>query len=102
MDGKFDEAYALLSPYAEEKLQKFQAAQKAYEQAFKDSQQRAINGLSAGNAPGFDFGRYRQVAKAEQSNMVGDYVMNAIKNDPAIVPLRNTVMENANVVPVAL
>jgi tetratricopeptide (TPR) repeat protein len=100
--GKFNEAHALLTPYANERLEKFQAAQTNYENALKASEQRALNGLQSGAAPGFNFNKYRSVPKDQQSAMITEYMINAIKNDPSLTPLREAVIKESNVVPVAL
>jgi tetratricopeptide (TPR) repeat protein len=100
--GKFDESYALLSPYLEKRLGAFHDAEKAFEAAIVQGQQRIVRQLQQGSATGFDFDKFRFAADNDKETMVHQYVNEHLKDDSAVAEARDKLARQAGVVPAAL
>jgi hypothetical protein len=100
--GKHEPAYALLKPYTEGRLAKLHAAEQAYEKAVDAAENRAIEQLKTGKAPGFNFQRHKTANDAAKNAMVREYVVGMVKDDPAIKSAQQQLIKEAPVVPVAL
>src|SRR5262249_20817398 len=71
--GKFDKAYALLHPYSDEHLQKFQSAMQAFEKASTDAQKRVLAEVDNGHGAGFPYQRFQSAPQAEKDAIVHDF-----------------------------
>jgi hypothetical protein len=82
-ENRNEDAYQLLYPYVQKHLEKLHAVERAYTNASRLASSRALADLNAGRA-GHDFGvRYKQASRAEQDNMVGTYIRDAMNTDPS-------------------
>src|SRR5262249_15917880 len=100
--GKLDEACSLLSAYTEPRLPRLHAAEQQYQAAVRLAQDNLKRQLEQGKAPGFDFQRYNRAGRAEQDQMLRDYVEARLKNDPSILAAGEAVRQEEAVVPVTL
>ncbi|MHC4180410.1 MAG: tetratricopeptide repeat protein, partial [Planctomycetota bacterium] len=100
--GKFDESHSLLVPYCEMRLEKLHAAEKDYTNTVSEAQERVLDQLSSGEAPGFSYEIARGATEAEQNAMVQEYVQSRLKDDPGIRKAQEAMLKSAGVVPVAL
>ena len=78
-------------------MPKLRAANQSLETAFKTSQNAAIAALNARNAPGFDYARHDTSSKNKQEEMVDDFVIGRIKNDPSIRQAQQRVQAESRV-----
>src|SRR5262249_47216856 len=97
-DGKLEEAHALLGPYVEGRLERLHGA----EASFESAQKNIITQLQAGQAPGFDYQRFSNAAKAEQGAILREYMQSRYQNDPGLKSAREALVREASVVPVAI
>jgi hypothetical protein len=100
--GKLDEAHALLGPYAEARLDKLHAAEKAFEEARKGVEDRTLAQLRNGKAADFPWQEYRTLDKDQQDVLVMNYLHKAVRNDDRVQAARDAVLKETRVVEVAL
>jgi tetratricopeptide (TPR) repeat protein len=100
--GKFDAAYALLQPYAEGRLKKLHAAEKAYADALRNVEKRAMDRLKGRQAPGFDYQAYNRASKDRQRAMIEEYLDRALRQDEQAEAALQARRREAGVVSVAL
>ncbi len=100
--GKFDQAYPLLAPYAEERLKRYQQAEQNWLTANQDEEKNVIEELKKGQASGFDYGGYDRADKATQRKMVNEYLNNRLKDHPRLKAAQADIQKENRVVPVAL
>ena len=100
--GKYEKAYDLLQPYAEQRLQALHQAEQKFEEAFKAAQKRVVSSLETGKAPDFAFTLYHQADKTKQEEMVRTYVFGRLKDDPELQRQREVLARESVVVPVAI
>jgi thioredoxin-like negative regulator of GroEL len=100
--GKFDEAHALLVPYAEGRLRQFHEA----ESRLRQGRERLYNDLSdqiqSGQAPPSFLERYRKADQAERVVLIEKYLDQQVAADSELRAVQETVLQNRRVVPVAL
>ena len=82
--GQYDKAHALLAPFVAARLHALHAAEKEYTDQLKAFQDRTIESLKKGTAPGFDFAKAKKASEAEQDRMVDAYMNDLLKNDPTL------------------
>lgn len=97
-EGKFDEAYALLSPYLEANLQAFQNA----EAEAKDAEEALLTPLKNGAARDFDFQRYDKLSVQAQDEMVRDYITTKTRTDPRLASAIAKIRRLSGVISAAL
>ena len=100
--GKYDESYALLSPYLEQRLDAFHQAEQAYTTAVEQAESRIVQQLRDGTAPGFDFRRASLAGEKDGREMAVEYMARQVKEDPEVNAARETLARQAMVVPAAL
>ena len=96
--GEYDRAYALLRPYVDSRLPAFRTAQQNLITQMKSAEERVVNTLKSGNAPGFDFERHKRLGKDQQSQMIEDYIRDQLKNDAGLRIARQRLMAERGVV----
>ena len=96
------EAFALLQPYADERLQALQHAEQQYEKAVTSAQESLIADLQGGKAAGFDYKRYEKAAQVQRNQMINDYLANRFKDKPELKRQQELLFAQMSVVPVAL
>ncbi len=101
-DGDTDGALEMLRPYAEARLPRLQAAQKALENAEKAAQDRLRQELTTGMAPGFNYAAFNAATDAEKNRMVREFAETRLKADPGVASAVEELGRQAKVVPVAL
>lgn len=99
---KHEEAYALLQPYADIHLKALHDAEQKFEDALKALEERTFQMLDGGKVADFPYERYKQGTKAQQQQILGEYMANRVKNDPEIKRQREALARESVVVPVAL
>ncbi len=100
--GKHNEAYGLLQPYAEVRLQALQNAQQQFQQTIKSTQATALERLKNKKAKDFDFRRFEEAPQRQQEEMVQDYIIRELQGSAELKRLREALQREAAVVPVAL
>jgi tetratricopeptide (TPR) repeat protein len=100
--GKFDESYALLGPYLDQRLTAFHEAERAFEDAIEQARGRIIAQFQNGTAPGFDFARAHAASAEQRQSMAMEYINRQIKDDPAVDAAREKLASQGMVVPAAL
>ncbi len=100
--GKYDESYALLSPYLDQRLDAFHQAEQAYATALEQAESRIVQQLRDGTAPGFDFRRASLAGENEGRAMAVEYMARQVKEDAEVNAARETLARQAMVVPAAL
>ena len=101
-EGRLDEAHALLVPYTEARLKRLHNAEEDFNDAYEQAQNKALARLRNGTAVGFSFDEYESATEEEQSQMVNDYLMEAVRSDSELESARLVIMEEAEIVPTAL
>ncbi|MCI0380106.1 MAG: hypothetical protein L0215_21185 [Gemmataceae bacterium] len=101
-EGKFDEAYRLLSAYAENRLQQFQDAEANLINAEQQARKDVIHQLDRRAAPDFDFAAFDRADKATQFQMLSDYMRGRLRENRQVRLALEELEKHARVVPVAL
>ena len=100
--GKYDEAYTLLTRYTEDRMSALRAAESRYDALAGRIQQNAIKDLNDGKGPDSFYRAYDRANEAEQTRLVHEYVSKLMNSNAKLEEARETMMEAANVIPVAL
>lgn len=100
--GEYDRAYALLRPYVNTRLPAFLKAQQNLTTQMKAAQDRVLDSLKSGNAPGFDYKRHKLLGKDRQSDMIEEYIGIQLKNDASLRAARERLMAERGVVATVL
>src|SRR5262249_6989308 len=80
--GKFEEAYGLLAPYAEERLKQLKNAEDNVNQLAQQIDNEGINALRQQSAPDFDFNAYKAANKEAQQRMIQEFLDKRLREDP--------------------
>ncbi len=100
--GKFDEAHALLAPYAEERLKRLHDANQTLRDTLQQVENDNLQELRQGRAPGFDYTAYKAADKDTQDKMVNDYLDERLRKDPSVLTAQLAIRRESQAVPVAL
>jgi len=100
--GKFDESYALLQPWVEQRLAALHAAEAAFNDQFSQIQQRVFSQLQTGNVADFEYVRYENATEDGRIAMIHEYLNKRLSADPSMTAARNDLVRYAAIVPVAL
>src|SRR5262249_17809058 len=100
--GKFEQAYPLLSRYADERLKDYHAAEQKYNEVRKNVEDDILGQLKTGKAADFPYDRYRAAPKDVQTEIVIEYLDAHVRDDPAFLQALNGLRKESRVVPVAL
>ncbi len=82
-EGKHQQAYDLLFPYVQTRLESLRALEKAYTNTLATVYNRALADLKQGNADRSFYEAYDKASKPEQAAMVDGYLQKRVQNDPA-------------------
>ena len=82
-EGQYDEAYGLLYPYVQSRLEKLRAIERNYTNAFAASFHRAITHLKEGQADRSFYDAYDKASKAEKEAMVDAFTEKWMRQDAA-------------------
>jgi tetratricopeptide (TPR) repeat protein len=83
--GKYGQAEKLLTAYLDARLPQLRSADQKLRSAIQIGRQRILDGLRQGQAPGFDYARYKSVSQTEQGNMVEQYINASLRSDPGLL-----------------
>ncbi len=101
--GKFEQAYALLQPYAEERLKKFHAVEKDFEETIKRFDERLVQRIRTNQAPDFPAAEFKRAANDEQRQAIYQkYFFAKLKDDPEYQAALEARQQTAGVTSVAL
>ncbi len=100
--GQFDKAIALLRTYVDARLAGLKDAQTRLTAAETALEQRVINQLRGGTAPGFDYTAFDRSDKAKQQTMIQDYYQAKFRDDPTAREARELLTESSGAVSAAL
>src|SRR6266481_6191959 len=78
--GKYDEAYSLLSNYCQTRLIQYRTAEKSFADAFKTAQQSALEELNQKRKGDPLYDRYQVASEQERDEIVDEFIGNAVKN----------------------
>ena len=82
-ERKNDEAYELLYPYVQNRLEKLRSIERAYTNAMSVVSRRALNDLNQSKADPSFYNAYNKASKIEKESMVDSYIAKELQNDPA-------------------
>jgi tetratricopeptide (TPR) repeat protein len=102
VEGKLDEALALLQPYTDSRLGRLQAAEKALEKAIDSARDRLVEEVKGHRARGFNYERFRTASDREREEMFYAWANPQLEADPAIKAASAALNEQSPVVGVAL
>src|SRR5262249_40217322 len=77
-------------------------AEEEYQHSYQEVETAAINDLKAENAPNFDFARCSALPRAQQDEMVNQYILDRMRNDANVRRKHDAVFRETSVVEVAL
>ena len=100
--GDIEKSHSLLLPYTERLLKDYHEAEDRARSAYESAYNRVLNALRQGDGPKQFYQRYDAANEAEQGALVQAYVDQRIANDPAITRAQEELMEEADIVPVAI
>jgi len=100
--GKHEQAYALLQPYVDSRINALRDAEKKYETASKEAQEQIFQRLKDGTAKDFDVTRYRAAPEKQKGEMLGEYMTRHLKNNKELTNLQESFQSQLAVVPVVL
>jgi tetratricopeptide (TPR) repeat protein len=96
--GKYDQAHPLLAAYVKERLERMNAAQEAY----SNIQKQIFEQLKNGNAPGFQYQRFKSASEEQRSNMLREYFDAQLRDNAEYRTTHEELMKRMPVVRVAL
>ncbi len=97
-----EEAYLLLYPYVQARLEKLRALEQNYTNTMGTLYQRCISELKAGRGDRSFYDAYEKAPKAEQAALVEGYVRKRMENDPAFQKAVSDLTSANRIVHVAL
>ena len=100
--GKNEDAYGLLFPYVQARLAKLHATEMSYTNTIAVVSDRALADLNANRAGRSFYESYKTASKAQQTEMVDNYIETRLQSDPAFKRVLAELKEANQVVPVAL
>jgi tetratricopeptide (TPR) repeat protein len=80
-ENQNEDAYQLLYPYVQTRLQRLRAIERTYTNAVASASARAIGDLEHNRAGEAFYSRYRSASKDEQRSMVNTYIRDAMTRD---------------------
>ncbi|HTL55961.1 MAG TPA: hypothetical protein VL361_09795 [Candidatus Limnocylindrales bacterium] len=80
--GKYEDAYGLLYPYVQARLQKLREVERNYTNAMNRVYNQGIGDLNAGRADRSFYDAFKSASKTEKAQMVDRYVMKRMETDP--------------------
>lgn len=81
-DGKNEDAYDLLFPYVQVRLQKLRRIESAYTNTIATISHRVVEELRAGQGDPSFYNKYEKATKAAKEEMVDDYIQARLQRDP--------------------
>jgi len=99
---KIDQAHDLLAPYSESKLKRLEELVANLKSTQKRIDDANVAKLQAGNAKDFNFQRHKTASKAVQQEMMDNFLDNLLRNDPDFLKAQNALLQESQVVNVAL
>lgn len=97
-----DNAYALLMPYMQVRLDRLKEVNESLESMYESAQQTAINALQNGQAPESFYTRYDAASEEQQGQMVGEFIMARVESNSTIKDLQAQIMELSGAIPAAI
>ncbi|MDB6024181.1 MAG: hypothetical protein JWM68_404 [Verrucomicrobiales bacterium] len=82
-DGNHEDAYALLFPYVQARLEQLHVVEKSYSKQANAASQRALNTLRDGHADPSFYPKYKAGSKAEKDAMVDEFITKEMQFDGA-------------------
>ncbi|HVT80888.1 MAG TPA: hypothetical protein VHM90_09540, partial [Phycisphaerae bacterium] len=101
-DNKYDEAYALLWPYVQPRLDSLHAAENREESAIKAAWDHEVQLLRENKGPPDFYKAYEAASKDEQDALVSNYISGRLKDNPEIRAVQDAAERETHVVPVVL
>jgi hypothetical protein len=101
-EGKLGQAEKLLAAYLDSRLPQARSAEQSFQAARASAEARIFQSLREGKAPGFDFGKYKASPRAEQQQMIGEYMSQELASDPGLRAALEQLASRQSVVPAAL
>lgn len=100
--GEIDDAYTLLMPYMQERLNTLHSLNQQLEASYEQIQNNAISDLKNGYAPDSFYAQYNTATDSEKQELVTKYVVERIQNDPGLKQQQEQIMEFSGAVPAAI
>ncbi len=101
-EQNYADAYDLLFPYVQTRLDKLHAIEGAYSNTIVSINKRALDDLNAGRADRSFYTAYKAASKDRQDAMVDDYIQTRMQTDPAYQRVLVELKEANQIVPVTL
>ncbi len=96
--GRYDKAHALLAPFVAARLPALREAEQTFRTAHAAAEERVVEQLKGGKAPGFDYAKYDKAPKAQQQTMISAYIEDHLKDDATLRAGRQRLMAERGVV----
>ena len=101
-EGEYDNAYELLNPYVQARLERLRSVEHAYTNAYAHAIQRGYNALNNQQAPREFYSRYQSASKAEQETMVDTFMQEWLERDTGYANALANLRAANKIVPVTL
>jgi tetratricopeptide (TPR) repeat protein len=100
--GEYNDAYGLLNPYVQARLERLRGVEQAYTNAYAHAIQRGYNALNNQQAPREFYSRYQSASKAEQETMVETFMQGWLDRDTGYRSALANLTAANKIVPVTL
>jgi hypothetical protein len=100
--GKIEEAFALLAPYCEARLQKLHAAETAYNKSMENAWNQHLNQLKNGHGPRTFYNEIENMSQDRRDVRIQEYLNDQLQRDGNVKAAQDALAKQAVVVPVAL
>jgi tetratricopeptide (TPR) repeat protein len=100
--GEYEEAYGLLFPYVQVRLDRLHGIEAAYSNTVAAGSERALADLNASRADRSFYENYKTASKAQKAAMVNNYIESHMRSDPVFKRVLAELKAANQVVPVAL
>jgi tetratricopeptide (TPR) repeat protein len=101
-EGKNEDAYELLYPYVETRLERLRNIESAYTNASASAYKRALDDLNDGRAGTAWYANYKKASKASQQQMVESFIESRLQSDAPFQRAQALLQEANQIVPVTL
>ena len=100
--GQNEDAYSLLFPYVQTRLEKLRAIERSYTNTVATVSKRVLDELNRGQADDSFYENYKKAGKVKQEEMVDNYIQTRLKADPAFKRVLAELQEASQIVHVTL
>jgi tetratricopeptide (TPR) repeat protein len=100
--GQLDRAQKLLQPFVESRLPTLQNAFQTFDSLVKSEENRLLNLLRTGSAPGFDYQKHERLPKDQQGQMVDDFIDKELAANATLKESREAMLSGSEAIGAAM